>query len=255
MTPSEALAAILTQLPQPRTEHVPIDDAPGRILQEPITADRPFPAFDRVMMDGVAINCTALEEGRLNFEISGLAKAGEPACALPNKDACIRVNTGAVLPLGANQVIPIEEVEIIDETRAQIAQSAKAQAFQFVHREGSDFAQGAELIEAGARIGSKEIGVLASVGASQVKVSVTPKITLISTGDELVDVDQTPQPHQIRRSNTTALKAACKHLGIDAETIHLVDEPAPIKEALEQLFDAGNWIILSGGNRLHQYRY
>lgn len=247
MTPTEALDILLSTLPAPTHETVSLDSAPGRILLETITADRPFPAFDRVMMDGIAVKSTAIQAGSRTFELTGLATAGSPAVTLPSENACIRVNTGAVLPTGADQVIPIEEVDEINEVSATISENVAAEAFQFVHRKGSDFAQESELIQGGTVIGAKEVGVLASVGAAQVQVAQAPKITLISTGDELVDIDQTPLPHQIRRSNTTAMQAACKRLGIEAETLHLADELTPIKVALEQLFDSGSWIILSGG--------
>ena len=247
MTPHEALSIILESIPTAPSEAVNLANASGRILAEPIFADRPFPAFDRVMMDGVALNSKTLADGQRTFSIVDLARAGDPAKRLENAAACMRVNTGAVLPEGCDQVVPIEQVVEDSDESITLDASGTANAYEFVHRAGSDFDEGAALISPGATIGAKEIGVLASVGKATVLISKPAKLTLISSGDELVDVDQEPLLHQIRRSNSHAIQAACAALKIEAEQRHIPDNPKAIESALAEIIESGNWIVLSGG--------
>lgn len=247
MTPSDALQKILEDLPEPSSETVDLGNASGRVLREDIYADRPFPAFDRVMMDGIAVRSSGIARGIQSFEVLGLAAAGRPAQSLEQPKDCWRVNTGAVLPQGADQIIPIERVVEITDQRATVENGINAAPYEFVHREGSDFKNGDRLIGAGAVIGSKEVGVLASVGSAHVTVAKPPEVILISTGDELVPVDQIPKRQQIRRSNTWAMASACMRLGIPAKQIHIPDDPKAIEDTLTQLLHADSWIILSGG--------
>lgn len=247
MTPQEALSIILESVSTAPSEKVALCAASGRILAEPIFADRPFPAFDRVMMDGIALNSSAIAEGQKTFEIEGLARAGDPAKSLERTTRCLRINTGAVLPEGCDQVIPVEQLVEDSETTITLDASVTANPYEYVHRMGSDFAEGASLIGPGVSIGAKETGVLASVGKAMVGVAQAPKLTILSSGDELVNIDQHPLPHQIRRSNSHALEAACTALGVSAELRHIADDPESIEGALKDILESGNWVVFSGG--------
>ncbi|GAA4397461.1 molybdopterin molybdotransferase MoeA [Nibrella viscosa] len=242
---AEALSRILTYtLPLP-TETVPLTQAVGRVLREDIRADRDFPPFDRVTMDGIAIRYEAFAGGQRTFPIIGTQFAGQPLFTLTTPDECLEVMTGAVLPDGTDTVIRYEDITVANGV-ATIAID-EIQAGQNVHRQATDRQAGELLLPAGTRLRPTEIAVLASVGKPTVAVSALPRIALISTGDELVGVDETPLLHQIRGSNTYMLYAALQTLGIEASLNHLPDDQAKMTAGLATILQKNDLLILSGG--------
>ena len=226
-------------------ESIPLEKGMGRVLREPIIADRDFPPYDRVTLDGIAIRYADYQSGTRSFKISGVAAAGAEKAALNAPDECLEIMTGAIMPDGLDTIIQYEHLEIkggiasiqVDEVSRQ----------QNIHFKGLDRKQGDEVILPGKKIGSPEIGVCATVGKSQIQVSRLPKTLIISSGDELVEIDQTPEVHQIRRSNVYRIKTVLKHYYIHADTAHLLDDYDTIVEKLKQYLDDYDLIILSGG--------
>jgi molybdopterin molybdotransferase len=198
-------------------------------------------------MDGIAIAYRAFHAGRREFACVGTQPAGTPPGAIDNDTQCLRVMTGAVLPGGTDTVIPIERIELHD-TEAAIKADAAVADGQFVHRQGSDRVRDAIVLQAGTRIGSPELAVLASVGQASVTVSQLPRIAVVSTGDELVGVEEPLAPHQIRSSNGRAIEAAIHlhHCGRVTRR-RLRDEPDNLLAELEALHDSHGAMILSGG--------
>ena len=245
MNPQEASDIICDNIQPTSIERIPFTAASGRILREEILADRPLPPFDRAMMDGIAVDSTTIKKNAA-WEIKAEALAGQPQIELAGREMAIRINTGAVLPVGCDQIIPIEELSVEGDI-AKLTGQAEQEPEAFIHRSASDFSQGSILLEAGCQIGGKEMGVITSCGKSFVEVAASPSIALISTGNELVEVDTTPKPHQIRRSNTHALEAICSRLGIHAVSYHLPDDVDAIDAALPSILEQYDWIIISGG--------
>ena len=241
ITPAEAEALILSSLTPLPAEVVALDHALGRVLREPILADRPFPPFDRVTMDGIAFRKNNLDELRLH----GLHAAGDPKPpALPD-GACWQIMTGASLPPDCDTVVPYEEVEI-GETQAKI--TAEAVPGRFIHRQESDASPGDLLVPAGTRIGPAQLGLAASVGATQLTVTRLPKITILGTGDELVPPDETPLPHQLRQSNGITLRSAVEEWGAAEITLaHLADDLAATTSGIAEALETSDLVILSGG--------
>lgn len=231
-------------LPLPITQ-VALTEACGRVLKEDIVADRDFPPFNRVAMDGIAIQFTQWEKGKRSFTIRGLQAAGMPQQKLQESDGCLEVMTGAVLPENTDTVIPYEQVDIADG-KAQV-QATSIKRGQHVHTQASDEKKGAVLIKAGVCLSPAEIAVAATVGKETLRVSALPTIAIISTGDELVDVFHFPLPHQIRRSNSYALNTALQEVGVKGAMYHLPDQKEALLEKLEMLLQKYDALILSGG--------
>ena len=228
-------------------ESVPFSEAAGRVLREPILADRDVPPFDRAMMDGIAFAHRSWARGNRRFRVDGVQAAGEPAQSLTDGDACFEIMTGAVVTAGCDCVVPYEETEIADGY-AEVGAGFVPEAGKFIHRRGSDHPRGAELVPAGRRLSAREIACAASCGYARLDVTCQPCVTLVSTGDELVDVDQPVEPHEIRSSNAYALRAALGALGIPrANNRHLRDDQETLERSLREILETSEIVILSGG--------
>ena len=241
----EALALVLSKVITPITENIDIDEAVGRILKEDIVADRDFPPFNRVMMDGIAINSRAWESGRREFYIEGIQTAGSPQKTLSEEINCLEVMTGAMLPLNTDIVIRYEDVQT-DGNVARVTID-EVSALQNIHLKGTDRHVDEKLIDAHCTLSPAEIAVLATVGKERLRVFEHLKIAIVSTGDELVDVTATPNPYQIRRSNSHALKAALKKIGHESTTYHVNDEKSEMLSQLRSILEENDMVILSGG--------
>ncbi len=244
----EALELLLKNSPLAAVGRCRLEEAAGRVLRENVTADRAFPAFDRVMMDGYALRQADWLAGHRVFKVTGSAPAGKPVVALAAEAAtCVEVMTGAPCPQGADCIVPVEEVLENDAGSVRFAESAAPLAGRFIHAAGSDAAAGQVLIESGTRLGSREIGVAASCGAGWLRVSSSPKIAVVATGDELVSVDEFPAPHQIRQSNAHSLAAALKRAGYPPHHVGVLnDDPAAARSVFEKLLATHEWLVLTG---------
>ncbi len=243
-----ALDLLLKNSPLLATERCRLEQATGRVLRENIIADRAFPAFDRVMMDGYALRLADWQAGQRKFRLTGSAPAGRPAAALtPEFATCVEVMTGAPCPSGADCIIPLEEVIENFHSEVKFADSAAPVAGRFIHRAGSDAVHGQILLVAGTLLGSREIGVAAACGAAWLDVSRLPRIAVIATGDELVPIDEFPAPHQIRQSNAHSLAAALSRAGHPPQQVGVLDdEISSARPAMTALFAAHDWLVLTG---------
>ncbi|MGX1930250.1 molybdopterin molybdotransferase MoeA [Flagellimonas sp. 2504JD4-2] len=239
-----ALQKVLDRTQDYGVEMVSMESSLGRILAETIVADRDFPPFDRSTKDGIAIKFNQNIDTNTSFGISGIAQAGSPQLKLKDETACMEVMTGAVVPENADTVVMYEHTEK-ENDRFNIVKPIKKG--QNIHYKASDTAMGDELLLSGTPITSAEIGVLATVGKSHVLVKRLPKIAVIATGNELVEVDQKPLPHQIRKSNTHTLKALLQNEGIVAAMYHFTDEPEVLKDKIGEILKNYDVLLLSGG--------
>lgn len=226
-------------------ETISVEEAVGRVLRQSLTADRDVPPFDRVTMDGIAFQYQAFAGGQRQFVVAGMQVAGQAAGNLADASTCMEVMTGAVLPGGTDTVIRYEDVLI--ENGTATVQIDAVQAGQNVHRQGTDRPQGDELLTVGTRLRAVDVAVAASVGASTLRVATLPRVAIIATGDELVNVDETPSPHQIRHSNTYVIQAILRSMGIRASLNHLPDDKDLLKEGIDKLLATNDMLIISGG--------
>ena len=243
---AEAFARVLATARPLSAETLPLPAATGRVLAEDLRADRDFPPFHRVAMDGIAVAHRAWAGGQTTFPIVHTQYAGAPAQPLPGPDTAAEVMTGAVLPPGADTVIRYEDLTLADG-RASIRIPAPAGPGQHVHPQAQDRRRGDLLLPAGTRLGPAEVAVAATVGAATVAVVRAARVAVVSTGDELVEVSAMPLPHQIRRSNAYALQALLSQAGAEVFLFHLPDELPGLRTGLTNILAAGfDAVVLSG---------
>ncbi|MEN8966138.1 MAG: molybdopterin molybdotransferase MoeA [Polaribacter sp.] len=240
----EAKNIILNATQNFGVEEIPFIKSVGRILKEDIVADRDFPPFNRVSMDGIAIDFNVFQNGQRAFKIQAIQPAGSPQITLQNKENCLEVMTGAVLPNNTNVVIRYEDV-VIKNGVASI-QVNEVKELQNIHQKGKDRKSGDVLINKNKVISAAEIGVLATVGKSNIKVAKLPKVIIISTGDELVKVTANPLPHQIRRSNVFTLVSLLERLNISSETDHITDDKPILKQKIASYLKQFDVLLFSG---------
>lgn len=243
-TVKEALEIILKNTHDLGTEEVDFLDAVGRVLKENIVADRDFPPFDRVSMDGIAISSEEFNKGQREFKIEGVQAAGSEQLLLQNKNNCIEAMTGAILPKNTDAVIQYEQLEITNGIAKILIDEVKY--LKNVHKKGLDKKQGDVLIHKNTLISSAEIGVLATVGKSKVKVAKQPKVMIVSTGNELVKVSEVPAEHQIRRSNVFTLVSLLNKFKIKAETAHILDNKETLLTKIDSFLNKYDVLIFSG---------
>jgi molybdopterin molybdotransferase len=242
---AEASDIVFSNLFHAITEKVTIQKAVGRVLGEVIKADRDFPPFNRVAMDGIAIAFESWTSGQREFIIESIQAAGQPQQVLSNKQQAFEVMTGAMLPLGADTVIRYEDVAI-NNGKATIKIDDIRQG-QHVHKQGTDARKDGILLEPGVVISPAEIALMASVGKGVIDVYNFPRAAIISSGNELVSIEQTPAPFEIRRSNTHALEAAMRLIGWSGYQYHLRDDKESIVSSLLDVLSKHDVIIISGG--------
>lgn len=233
------------------TKLIDIENSCGCYLAQTVYAPRQQPPFDRVAMDGIALQFKTLDQKTKDISLCGVQRAGASAQALNDELAALEVMTGATLPLNCDTIIPYEEIVITDGLVTLINPS-KVKFKQNIHFCGSDYKEGETLLETGLKINSAVIAVLASCGMRKVQVKQLPAIAIISTGDELVEPGgPTPMPWQIWRSNPFALKAELSGIaGLSNNKIdlfHLADNRQLLFEQLGKIIKNYKMIILSGG--------
>ncbi|MFT5481044.1 MAG: molybdopterin molybdotransferase, partial [Bacteroidia bacterium] len=243
-TVESAEKEILSRLYKPDVHEVSLNHSLNRVLAEDVFADRDFPPFNRVAMDGIAIQFESFNGGQRSFLVESVQAAGSTKLSLKNPKNCVEVMTGAVLPEGCDCVIRYEDVEIEGELAEVKLDTLRLR--QNIHQQGSDLGAHALILEKFCILRSAEIGILATVGISKVKVLQPPKIAIISTGDELIEVDEIPLPHQIRKSNVLSLEAMLNNLKVSSQLFHLSDNKSLIKSALQQIVKEFDTLLLSG---------
>jgi len=247
ITPQAAAAAIDAELPGLPIEARPLSQCVGGTLRENIYAERDYPPFDRVCMDGIAIASEAARRGLRRFAVQATQAAGAPPLTLANAESVIEVMTGASLPWGTDCVIPLEHY-VLDQGVVMLTGPVNDTPFRNVQRRGEDGRHGTLMLEAGTLLGAPEIAIAASAGLARVRVSSQPAFMVISTGDELVEPGEPIAGHQIRRSNTYAVIAALRARGFDrVSNDHLLDEEAMLSDRLSLHLATHEVLILSGG--------
>lgn len=250
---SQAEALIAQHMPSFGSERVPLSAAAGRVLRQAVHAEHDHPPFDRVMMDGIATRWS--QPMPRGLHVAGAQMAGMARQSLPPGDTCLEVTTGAMLPDGCDCVIPIEQLQR-DGGDYLLSDECQPLAGQFIHRRASDCAQGTLLLSPGMRLGPAEMALLAANGVANVEVAVMPSVAIVSTGDELVNVDEPLGEGQIRRSNDTAVRAALQLDGLARVAMeHIVDDEAATRDRIADLLDRHDVLLLSGGVSMGQRDY
>ena len=252
----EALATVLEQargLAQPTAvEVLPLLETRGRVLGRRILADRDQPPFDRSTRDGYAVRSSDVAAGK-TLLVLGLIRAGERwrGDALGEGQA-IEIMTGAPLPAGADAVLMVEHAVLLGE-ELQLAQGRSLTKGDNVVPCGAEARNGDGMLPAGCVMEAAEIAVAASCGAARLEVFAKPRVAIVPTGDELVELGKVPETWQIRNSNSYALKALVDEAGGDGGKLAIArDTRADLEERIAQ---GGMWdlLVLSGGVSMGKY--
>jgi molybdopterin molybdotransferase len=247
LTPAEADRLIGQHLQCLPVESLPLAQCAGSVLRENVYAERDEPPFDRVVLDGIALDSRSVAAGRRSFRIQALQPAGDAPLALDSPGSCIEVTTGAVLPGGCDSVVPAEELTR-SAGEAALAAGARAEPWQNVHRRGCHTRQGALLVGAGIRLRAPEIAIAASAGMARIRVSSQPMLAVISTGNELVEPGEPVLGHQVRRSNAYAIMSALRAHGFQrVADDHLHDDAGELKARLRFHLETHDVLVVSGG--------
>ena len=247
LTPAEADRLIGQHLQCLPIESLPLAQCAGAVLRENIYAERDQPPYDRVAMDGIALDSGAVGGGGRSFHIQATQAAGDAPLTLGAAADCIEVMTGAVLPAGCDSVVPVEQLTIADG-QAQLAPDARIEPWQNVHRRGSDTRQGTLLLRAGQRLRAPEIAIAASAGMARVRVASQPMLAVISTGNELIEPGEPVLAHQVRRSNAYAIVSALREHGFQrVADDHIRDDAGELRERLRFHLETHDVLVLSGG--------
>ncbi|MFY0592053.1 molybdopterin molybdotransferase MoeA [Roseivirga sp.] len=241
----EALDIISKHPFSPNTEKRALSDASSYILNESLYADRDFPPFDRVTMDGISINYESYQNGQRQFEIEKTIGAGMPQASLEDNSKCVQIMTGAMLPLNADTVIRYEDITIEEDLATVNIDTIKFK--QNVHFKGEDKKQGELVLSKGTVLGAPEMIIAASIGKPTLEVLLPPKAAIITTGDELVGIDETPLDHQIRRSSNYGVHDLLKTWNINAKQHHLKDDKKLMKSELSSIIETVDLLVLTGG--------
>jgi molybdopterin molybdotransferase len=230
----------------PAAVEVALDDAEGRVIAESIVADRDYPAAARSVRDGFALR-TADTPGRLR--VIGEARAGAPFAGVVAAGESIEIMTGANMPVGADAVVMVEHAR----REGEFVLAPAVEAGKSVSPEGSDARCGEELIPRGRRLGFAEIAALASAGRASVRVFEKPRVAILATGDEIVDVAAVPASYQVRNSNAHSLAAQVRRAGGVAQICPVAgDQRAATQAAIEHGL-AADLLLISGGVSAGKY--
>ncbi len=244
---SEIIAA-MTPLPP---EDLPLTEAEGAVLAADTTAEWPLPGFDNSAMDGYAVRAAdvagASAELPVTLPVDADVAAGDTAEHAVAPGRCVKIMTGALLPPGADAVVPVEWT---DDGREHVVIGRPAGQGNAIRRAGDDAKPGDLLLPAGTRLGPAQIGVLAAAGHGVVRARRRPRVTVISTGNELAEPGSPLVPGRIWDSNSYMLAAAARQAGCET-TRHatLRDEPGAVLDAIEHAAAAADLIMTSSSAR------
>jgi molybdopterin molybdotransferase len=227
LTVEEALDAILARIPVLGSERVDVLASLGRVLAEPVTSRREIPPWPNSSMDGYAVRAEDTGRGAA-LAIVGRVEAGSVPGRAVGRGEAMRIFTGAPLPEGADAVVPQEDVDAGGE---RIALRAAVERAAFVRQRGEDVRVGDRVLEAGTVLTAAEIGLLATLGFSQVPVYRRPRVAILSTGNELADLGTEPGAGQIPNTNTYTLMAQVLEAGAEPVNLGVAADRLEVIEA------------------------
>jgi molybdenum cofactor synthesis domain-containing protein len=237
-----AATLVLEHTPVLDVERVPLVDCLGRVLAEEIVASAPLPAFASSAVDGYAVRAA---DGGSSVRVIGESAAGRPFDRSVEPGTAIRILTGGVLPEGADCIVMIEDVELSGDA---VTIPGRLMAGQNFHAPGADLQAGERVLPAGVSLSAAEIGLAAALGLAQLPVGRRPRVALLSTGDELVEVGKTPRRGQITDSNRWALLAALRESGAEVRLLGIgPDEPEPLRRLVVDALAEADVLVTSGG--------
>jgi molybdopterin molybdotransferase len=230
----------------PSATPIPLLQAVGRVLAEPVLADRDFPPFPRATRDGYAVRAADLKATPVSLRVIGQIKAGASfqLCVAPGE--AVEIMTGAAVPPGADAVVMVEYTAH-DHSSDRVEIQRSVAAGENVVATGAEAKAGQQMLAPGTRLGPSQIAVAAACGQERIRIYRKPRVALLATGDELVELSETPGPQQIRNSNSYSLAAQVEAAGGEAMRLPVApDEPRKLNTLLHAGL-AADMLLVSGG--------
>jgi len=249
------LASELARLDRMPAEPVPLTESMHRILREDVAADSDSPRFDKAIRDGFAVRYEGLSHIPAELRVIGESRAGHSAAegTRVTPDSCCEIMTGAAMPAGANAVVMVEHTERLAHDRVRILRGAREG--EGLLRQGMEMHQGDRLLQSGKKILLADIGTLASVGKARIAVSKKPRVAILATGDELVEVRENPDSSRIRNSNSYSLHAQVSEAGAEPVMLGIArDDLADLREKIRLGLEY-DILLVSGGVSMGKYDF
>src|SRR5579863_9439754 len=250
----EALELVLETVAPLGVERVPIVAGLGRVLAEEIRSPRDIPGFDNSAMDGYAVRAAdvvhASESRPARLRFLGTVAAGAMPAARVEAGTAMRTMTGAPVAAGADAIVPVEQTRADGDT---VEILAAAEPRNFIRPRGEDLRAGELVMEPGKRLSAADLGMLASLNRSMIDVCRNPRVAVVATGDELVDIDQVPAGAQVVNSSAYALAGAVREAGGEPTILKVArDRPEEIRARLTEAF-AFDAVLSTGGVSVGQF--
>lgn len=247
----EAYQQLLDNFPRPQEEMVSLAASLDHVLAHAIDSPEDLPAFTRTTVDGYAVAAEetfgSSESLPAFFNLAGEVLMGAGSDLSLNAGQCCWIPTGGMLPPGANAAVMVEYTEKLGDDTVLVYRPVGP--FENIMRQGEDVHKGQTLFAAGSRLRAQDIGLLASLGVTQVPVFKPYKVGIISTGNEIVSLDQIPGPGQVRDVNSYAIAAGVKSCGALASVYPIVEDDFKVlKKQIAQALEENDVLMLSGGS-------
>jgi molybdopterin molybdotransferase len=233
--------------PQPEAEKVALESASGRVLAEDIAADRDSPALSRSVRDGYAVRAADVPG---DLVVIGEVRAGERFAGAVGAGQAVEIMTGAPIPAGADAVVMVEHTSRVD---GRVHSEAAAQPRQFINPQGCEATAGEIVLRSGKRIDYSDVAILAAFGRTHVSVFRKPEVAIIATGDEIVEVSETPTAFQIRNSNAYSLAAQVARAGGVPRILPIARDTVEHTREIVERGLSSDLLLLSGGVSAGKY--
>ncbi|KOV89699.1 gephyrin-like molybdotransferase Glp [Nocardia sp. NRRL S-836] len=244
----EQLARVIAAAVRPAPVRVAISESQGLLCAEEVVAERALPGFDQAAVDGYAVrsvDVSGANASPVQLPVVGEIPAGSRQPRRLQPGQAVRVATGAPLPTLADAVVPLGYT---DGHHAKVTVSRSVPSAGFVRRTGEDVQTGDVAVRRGASIGAAQVGLLAAVGRNKVLVHPRPRVSVISLGEELVDVDRTPGQGQVYDVNSYALAAAARDAGAEVSRVGIMSaDPRRLREVVEGRLLLSEIVVVAGG--------
>ncbi len=243
--------AIIYRLSPAGEETIPLTEALDRVVNRDLTAPEDLPGFYRSTMDGYAVQAKgtfgASEGLPALFQVTGEVFMGRAVRIVVNQGQAVKIPTGGMLPEGADSVVMKEYCHRLDDETIEVSRTVSP--LENVIAPGDDFRKGTVFLKKGHRLRPQDVGVMAGFGVTEVPVFRRPCIAIISTGDEVVPVDRTPLPGQVRDINQYTLTALCRKAGAEPICMGLCpDSFDTLRETVERGLVQADSVWISGGS-------
>ena len=248
---SDELRCRLDGFPRTWPELISIDDAIGRYLAEDVLSPEDLPEHSRSTVDGYAVKANdtfgASDSLPALLRLTGSVEMGKQPDAAVETGAAVQIPTGGFLPAGADAVVMVEYTDRLDSSHIQVSKPVTLRTN--VLDKGEDVRKGAPVLLSGRRIRAQEVGLLAAVGITRVPVFRRARVAVISTGDEIVEVERKPGPGQIRDANGHSVAALVRACGAEATRLPIVpDDELALRHTVESALEEYDVVVLSGGS-------